>query len=138
MASRFSLLSVRGFICTPSRPLATVTAKLVAGCIAPVLVAGCNDPELEKQAAFERQFNEVAADYAKTLGGRPDLLSTNPSDESVAALRAIADKAKGLSGGSAGQQTAARSRRACTAPPPRSSSRAPRGSSPARRSSAAS
>ena len=64
MASRFSLLSVRGFICTPSRPLATVTAKLVAGCIATVLVAGCNDPELEKQAAFERLVNEVAADDA--------------------------------------------------------------------------
>ena len=109
MASRFSLVSFRDSFCDTSRPLAAVTAKLVAGCIATVLVAGCNDPELEKQAAFERQFNEVAAEYAKTLGGRPDLLSTNPSDESITALRAVADKAKGLSGGSAGQQTAARS-----------------------------
>jgi phosphopantothenoylcysteine synthetase/decarboxylase len=97
MAHRFSFVS--------SRSLAT----LVAGCLASVFVTGCNDPELEKQAAYERQFNEVAAEYAKTLGGRPDLLSTNPSDESITALRAVADKAKGLSGGSAGQQTAARS-----------------------------
>ncbi|MFM2163678.1 MAG: hypothetical protein RL325_115 [Planctomycetota bacterium] len=96
MASRFSFVS--------SRPL----ASLVAGCLATVLIVGCNDPELEKQAAFERQFNEVAAEYAKTLGGRPDLLSVAPTEESITALRSVAEKAKGLSGGSSGQQTAAR------------------------------
>lgn len=83
-------------------------ATLVAGCLATVLVVGCNDPELERQAAFERQFKQVAAEYAEVMGGRPDLLSVSPSEESIAALRAVADKAKGLSGGSAGQQKAAR------------------------------
>lgn len=96
MASRFSLVS--------SRPL----ASLAAGCLATFLIVGCNDPELEKQAAFERQFNEVAAEYAKTLGGRPDLLSASPSSESIDALRSVATKATGLSGGSSGQQAAAR------------------------------
>jgi len=83
-------------------------ATLVAGCLATVLVVGCNDPELERQAAFERQFKQVASEYAEVMGGRPDLLSVSPSDESIAALRAVADKAKGLSGGSGGQQKAAR------------------------------
>ena len=83
-------------------------ATLVAGCLATVLVVGCNDPELERQAAFERQFKQVASEYAEVMGGRPDLLSVSPSEESIAALRAVADKAKGLSGGSAGQQKAAR------------------------------
>lgn len=83
-------------------------ATLVAGCLATVLVVGCNDPELERQAAFERQFKQVASEYAEVVGGRPDLLSVSPTEESIAALRAVADKAKGLSGGSAGQQKAAR------------------------------
>ena len=83
-------------------------AALAAGCLATVLVVGCNDPELERQAAFERHFKQVSAEYAQVLGGRPDLLSVSPSDESIAALRAVAEKAKGLSGGSAGQQKAAR------------------------------
>lgn len=96
-----------------SRPILTRSAKLVAqlamGCVATVLVVGCGDPELQKQAAFERQLNEVSDEYASVLGGRPDLLSAHPSDESIAALHAVADKAKGLSGGSAGQLNAARS-----------------------------
>ena len=104
MASRHPLVPSRVF----SRSLVTVSAKLVAGCMVTLLAVGCNDPELERQAAFERQFKEVSAEYAKTVGGRPDLLSTNPSDESITALRAVADKAKGLSGGSPAQQTAAR------------------------------
>jgi len=96
MAHRFSFVS--------SRSLAT----LVAGCLASVFVTGCNDPELEKQAAYERQFNEVCASYATTMGGHPDLLSSNPSAESIAALRGVADRAKGLSGGTPVQQAAAR------------------------------
>lgn len=96
MAYRFSFVSARSL------------AVLAAGCLATVLVVGCNDPELERQAAFERQFKALASEYAQTVGGRPDLLSVSPSDESVAALRAVAEKAKGLSGGSAGQQKAAR------------------------------
>lgn len=96
MANRLSFVHARSL------------AALVAGCLATVLVAGCNDPELERQAAFERQFKQVSAEYAQVLGGRPDLLSVSPSEESIAALRAVAEKVKGLSGGSAGQQKAAR------------------------------
>ncbi len=108
MASRISFVpSCSAATRTASRHAAR-RASLVALCLATALGSGCNDPELEKQAAFERQFNAVAADYAKTLGDRPDLLSANPTDESIAALRAVADRAKGLSGGSAGQQAAAR------------------------------
>ena len=105
MATRYSSI----FSGASTRPFATRFTIGVATCVAAVLVAGCNDPELEKQAAFERQFNAVAAEYAKTLGDRPDLLSANPTDESIAALRSVADRAKALSGGSAGQQAAARS-----------------------------
>lgn len=96
MAQRFSFV--------PSRSLAI----LAAGCLATVLAIGCNDPELERLAAFERQYNQVQDEFGKVFGDRPDLLSTNPSEESISALRGIADRAKGLSGGSAGQMAAAR------------------------------
>jgi hypothetical protein len=96
MASSLSFVS--------SRPLAT----LVAGCIASVLLVACEDPAIEKQRQFEKQFNEVTASFADTLGGRPDLLSSMPTDESIAALREVADRAKSLSGGTAGQMNAAR------------------------------
>ena len=94
MATRYSSI----FSGASTRPFATRFTIGVATCVAAVLVAGCNDPELEKQAAFERQFNAVAAEYAKTLGDRPDLLSANPTDESIAALRSVADRAKALEG----------------------------------------
>jgi hypothetical protein len=83
-------------------------AMLVAGCLATTLVVGCGDPELAKQAAFEKQLNEVAVAYADTLGSRPDLLSAQPTEESIQALRSLADKTKSLSGGTAKQQEAAR------------------------------
>lgn len=83
-------------------------AMLVAGCLATTLVVGCGDPELAKQAAFEKQLNEVAVAYADTLGSRPDLLSAQPTEESIQALRSLADKTKSLSGGTAKQQESAR------------------------------
>lgn len=101
MANRSFLRS--GFSVTCSRAL------LVAGCLATTLVVGCADPELEKQAAFEKQLNEVAMAYAGTLGSRPDLLSAQPTDESITALRSLSDKARSLSGGTAAQQEAAKS-----------------------------
>jgi hypothetical protein len=70
---------------------------------------GCSDPSMERQAKFDREVSALAADYGKTLSGRADLLSSNPTDESLAALRALADRAKGMSGGSSTQESAARS-----------------------------
>ena len=92
-----------------ARPLSSV----VAGCLATVLLVngplGCSDPSMERQAKFDREVSALAADYGKTLSGRADLLSSNPTDESLAALRALADRAKGMSGGSSTQESAARS-----------------------------
>lgn len=96
MASTLSFVS--------SRPLAT----LVAGCIASVLLVACEDPAVEKQRAFEREFNEVTTAYATTLGGRPDLLSGEPTDESINALRQVGERAKQLTIGTPGQINAAR------------------------------
>ena len=96
MASTLSFVS--------SRPLAT----LVAGCIASVLLVACEDPAVEKQRVFEREFNEVTAAYASTLGGRPDLLSGEPTDESINALRQVGERAKQLTTGTPGQINAAR------------------------------
>ncbi len=96
MASTLSFVS--------SRPLAT----LVAGCIASVLLVACEDPAVEKQRAFERAFSEVTAAYASTLGGRPDLLSGEPTDESINALRQVGERAKQLTTGTPGQINAAR------------------------------
>lgn len=96
MASTLSFVS--------SRPLAT----LVAGCIASVLLVACEDPAVEKQRLFEREFNEVTAAYASTLGGRPDLLSGEPTDESINALRQVGERAKQLTIGTPGQINAAR------------------------------
>lgn len=106
MANRFPL----SFGFRSSRSLATRgnLVSLVAGCLATTLVVGCSDPELEKQAAFETQLNKVAEAYAMTLGARPDLLSAQPTEESIQALRALADQTKSLSGGTAKQQEAAR------------------------------
>ncbi|MEY3027197.1 MAG: hypothetical protein RLZZ238_2094 [Planctomycetota bacterium] len=81
---------------------------LAAGCLASVILTGCEDPAMEKQRAFERQFNEVAASYSSTLGAHPDLFGGSPTDESLAALRGVADRAKSLSGGTPGQTAAAR------------------------------
>lgn len=92
-----------------ARPLSSV----VAGCLATVLLVngplGCSDPSMERQAKFDQELSALAADYGKTLSGRADLLSTTPTDESLAALRALADRAKGMSGGSSTQEAAARS-----------------------------
>ena len=96
MASTLSFVS--------SRPLAT----LVAGCIASVLLVACEDPAVEKQRVFEREFNEVTTAYATTLGGRPDLLSGEPTDESINALRQVGERAKQLTIGTPGQINAAR------------------------------
>ena len=88
--------------------LARPLALLAAGSLATVVLLGCSDPTVERQVKFEQELSAVATEYAKTLGSRPDLLSKNPTDESLAALRTLADRANGLSGGSSTQQTAAR------------------------------
>jgi hypothetical protein len=88
--------------------LARPLALLAAGSLATVVLLGCSDPTVERQVKFEQELSAVATEYAKTLGSRPDLLSKTPTDESLAALRALADRANGLSGGSSTQQTAAR------------------------------
>ena len=88
--------------------LARPLALLAAVSLATVVLLGCSDPTVERQVKFEQELSAVATEYAKTLGSRPDLLSKNPTDESLAALRTLADRANGLSGGSSTQQTAAR------------------------------
>ena len=84
---------------------------LLAACVATALSAsllvGCGDPKLAKQAKFEKEFNTVASSYESAVRGNTALLSSNPSSESVAALRALAEQAKALSGGTAAQQEAA-------------------------------
>lgn len=78
-----------------------------AGLACAVLLAGCGDPAFEKQAAFEKSFDEVAAKYASILGTNPDLTTSAPSDESFAALTALATQARGLSTSSSAQAQAA-------------------------------
>ena len=84
---------------------------LLAACVATALSAsllvGCGDPKLAEQAKFEKEFNTVASSYERAVRGNTALLSSNPSSESVAALRALAEQAKALSGGTAAQQEAA-------------------------------
>jgi hypothetical protein len=84
---------------------------LLAACVATALSAsllvGCGDPKLAEQAKFEKEFNTVASSYESAVRGNTALLSSNPSSESVAALRALAEQAKALSGGTAAQQEAA-------------------------------
>jgi hypothetical protein len=85
--------------------------SLLAACVATALSAsllvGCGDPKLAEQAKFEKEFNTVASSYESAVRGNTALLSSNPSSESVAALRALAEQAKALSGGTAAQQEAA-------------------------------
>ncbi|MFZ9915056.1 MAG: hypothetical protein ACO3IB_06915, partial [Phycisphaerales bacterium] len=89
-------------VASPLRPC------LAAAGIAFVLfAAACGDPALEKQAAFEKSYKEIAAKYTAILGTNPDLASFAPSDESMAALSALASQVRGLSGGTSAQQQAA-------------------------------
>lgn len=96
-----SLLTPR-FLATGPR------AMLAAAVIAAAVLGGCKDPALEQQARFEADFRQIADEYASFLAEKSDLVSTMPSDESLTALRAIAGKAEGLSGGTPSQQTTAR------------------------------
>ena len=82
-------------------------ALLVAGCLATSFAVGCADRELERQVAFEANLGTVAAEYRSMLEGRLDLTSARPSPESIAALRALAERATSLSGGTSVQQEAA-------------------------------
>lgn len=88
-------------------------SSIVAACTATALLltgpVGCSDPSIERQAKFEKELGAIAAEYSNLLGTKVDLLSSSPTDESLAALRAVADKAKGLSAGSPTQEAAARS-----------------------------
>ena len=72
------------------------------------LTVGETGADFERARAFEREFNEVTTAYATTLGGRPDLLSGEPTDESINALRQVGERAKQLTSGTPGQINAAR------------------------------
>ncbi|MEY2794379.1 MAG: hypothetical protein RIR10_95, partial [Planctomycetota bacterium] len=89
----------------------SVLSRGLAACVATALSAsllvGCGDPKLAEQAKFEKEFNTVASSYENAVRGNTALLSSNPSSESVAALRALAEQAKALSGGTSAQQEAA-------------------------------
>lgn len=91
----------------PNR-LARPFALLAAGSLAAAVLSGCSDPALEGQIKFDQTLAAISNEYAQALGGRPDLLASAPSEESLTALRAIADRAGSLTGGSQAQQTAAR------------------------------
>ena len=88
-------------------------SSIVAACTATALLltgpVGCSDPSIERQAKFEKDLGAVAAEYSNLLGTKVDLLSSNPTEESLASLRAVAGKAKGLSAGSPTQESSARS-----------------------------
>ena len=81
---------------------------LAAAIATTTLLGGCKDPAVEQQARFEAEFRAVADQYASLLAEKSDLISSAPTDESLAALREIASRVQGLSGGSAAQQTSAR------------------------------
>ncbi|MFM7133848.1 MAG: hypothetical protein ACKO0W_05970, partial [Planctomycetota bacterium] len=81
---------------------------LAAAIATTTLLGGCKDPAVEQQARFEAEFRAVADQYTSLLAEKSDLISSAPSDESMAALREIATRVQGLSGGSAAQQTSAR------------------------------
>ena len=83
------------------------TACVATACIAAGVLSGCADPELEKQLKFEREYFTVANAYVATVTGNTTLLSDQPPAESLSALRAIAEQAKGISGGTAAQQESA-------------------------------
>ncbi len=91
-----------------SNRLARPFALLAAGSLAAAVLSGCSDPVLEGQIKFDQNLAAISSEYAQALGGRPDLLASAPSEESLTALRAIADRAGSLTGGSQAQQTAAR------------------------------
>jgi len=78
-----------------------------AGALAAAVLAGCSDPAVERQARFDAQFADVSAAYSKLLG-ELDILSGSPSEESLSSLRSLVGRARGLSGGSSAQDTAAR------------------------------
>jgi plasmid stabilization system protein ParE len=88
--------------------LARPLSLAVAGCVATLLLSGCSDPSVTAQSKFGQDLTAIAEEYGKALGGRPDLLSAAPSDEGLAALRALGDRARGLSGGSSTQEESAR------------------------------
>ena len=112
MKQRFSLPT---FPTSSFLSLAGNRRGALAACVAAALSAtlllggsvGCGDPKLAEQAKFEKEFNTVASSYESAVRGNTALLSSNPSSESVAALRALAEQAKALSGGTATQQEAA-------------------------------
>ncbi len=83
-------------------------AVVLSSCMAATLLSGCVDPELDKQAKFQQQLDEVSAGYVAAVGGDPAMLSTAPSDEALTALRALGNRARGLSGGTASQEESAR------------------------------
>ncbi|RLS66765.1 MAG: hypothetical protein DWH97_03270 [Planctomycetota bacterium] len=83
-------------------------AVVLSSCMAATLLSGCVDPELDKQAKFQKQLDEVSAGYVAAVGGDPAMLSTAPSDEALTALRALGNRARGLSGGTASQEESAR------------------------------
>ena len=80
---------------------------VLAALVAAAFLAGCGDPALEQQAKFEREFNTLLATYENTVTGSTALHATNPSAESLAALRALAEQAKSISGGTPKQQESA-------------------------------
>ena len=83
-------------------------AVVLSSCMTATLLSGCVDPELDKQAKFQQQLDEVSAGYVAAVGGDPAMLSTAPSDEALTALRALGNRARGLSGGTASQEESAR------------------------------
>ncbi|MFM7260969.1 MAG: hypothetical protein ACKO3W_10240 [bacterium] len=80
---------------------------VLAALVAATFLAGCGDPALERQAKFEKEFNTLLATYENTVTGSTALHSASPSSESLAALRALAEQAKSLSGGTPKQQESA-------------------------------
>jgi hypothetical protein len=91
-----------------ARARASLLAFGASGALAAAVLSGCADPAVERQVKFDAQLAEVTDAYAKLLGETPELLSGAPSDESLSALRGLIGRAKGLSGGSGAQETAAR------------------------------
>ncbi len=83
-------------------------AVVLSSCMAATLLSGCVDPELDKQAKFQKQLDEVSAGYVAAVGGDPAMLSTAPTDEALTALRALGNRARSLSGGTASQEESAR------------------------------
>ncbi|MBI1302552.1 MAG: hypothetical protein GC172_02020 [Phycisphaera sp.] len=91
-----------------ARARASLLALGASGALAAAVLSGCADPAVERQVKFDAQLAEVSDAYAKLLGETPDLLAGAPSEESLASLRGLIGRAKGLSGGSGAQETAAR------------------------------